>query len=189
MAQSLVFNWQAMYQDLTELLQQVINELVDEIYREATQGMSANARTDTEKENATFEAMKMQIEGSCIFYANAIIESFGMGTQADSSYRSYWREYSSGNNPLWNPARRGKEIVGRPAGAYTNLWGEELESTGSKVGQPTGRRNGKAPTFSIQNAEVWVIKDSETKIERRIEVELSKFFAERAGSYFIEVGG
>lgn len=36
---------------------------------------------------------------------------------------------------LWNPARRGKAIVGRPKGTYTNIFGQQRTTSGVFEGQ------------------------------------------------------
>lgn len=148
------------------------------------------------------------ITAKCKFYANALMQSFGTGNFADKSSESYWAEYSKMNTKehgyIFNPSRKPSSwISGRPYndndGKYTNIFGEEQKSTGVNAGKNLEGlhiqdKNGNyiqikpiSPTRSIQNAERWVIKDGETKIERRIEMVVTKFLTERASDYFIEV--
>ncbi len=186
MAKRLKFNWQALYDDLTARLVVVVDELIDEIYRESTGKLSADGKADSEKESAEYNGIKQTITASCIYYAQAIVESFGIGDKADSSSESYWKEYQK-KSPFWNPLRKSKTIVGREAGTYTNLWGEKPESRGTKAGIPTGNK-GFYGNRAIQTVEAWVIQDGQTRIERRISVEIEKFFQGDMSKYFSLVG-
>lgn len=186
MAKRLKFNWKALYDDLTAKLVLVTDELIDEIYREVISKLSPKGQADSDKEQAVLHPIKKTIEASCIFYANAIVESFGIGDKADSSSESYWNDYQN-NSPFWNPLRNDKTIVGRKKGPYKNLWGETRVSKGTRAGVPTGNK-GFYGNRAIQTAEAWVIVNGQTRIERRIEVEINKFFSQDLSKYFIEVG-
>lgn len=196
---------------MDELLK-AMNDLINEFYREATSGLDGEGKADTKiypayisntTENDSYMPLGDVPEymvAQCEFYANALMQSFGTGNFADKGPDSYWSEYSkmtSGPDYFFNPSRN-SFISGRPKGEYKNIFGEKQESTGKNKGSNLEGlhikdKNGNyiqikptAPSYSIQNAERWIIKNGETKIERRIETVITKFITERASSYFIE---
>lgn len=216
MSISLTFDAQAMYNDLMDELLKAMNDLINEFYKEATSGLDADGKADSEIIKASISDttehdsymplgdVPEYITAKCKFYANALMQSFGTGNFADKSSESYWSEYSKMNTKkhgyIFNPKRKPSSwISGRPYGKYTNIFGEEQKSTGQNAGSNLETlhikdKNGNYiqitpiyPTRSIQNAERWVIKDGETKIERRIEMVVTKFLTERASDYFREV--
>lgn len=186
MATRLKFNWKALYDDLTARLVEVTNELIDEIYRGVTSKLSPDGQIDSEKEEAVYKPLKKTITAQCVFYAQAIVESFGIGDKADSSSESYWREYQN-NSPFWNYLRFDKTIVGREKGSYIDMWGQRQKSAGRSPGVPTGNK-GSYGNRAIQAVEAWVIQNGETKIERRLTVEIDKFFQGDMSKYFKQVG-
>lgn len=195
MAKRLKFNWKALYNDLTTRLIAVTDELINEIYREITSKLSEKGRMDSEKEEAKLHPIKKTIEASCVFYANAILDSYGVGMGADTSSESFWNVYQQMKGEefdnLFNDARTGVPIVGRPVGAYTNIFGENEYSTGSREGQILYGLNkslSRLPTYAIQYVEAWLMVDGQTKIERAITTEIDKFFQEGTSKYFTEVG-
>lgn len=182
------FDWATMYRDLTDVVMEVVDTMTGEIYQEATSALTSAGKTDSEQEAVTYDAVKQIVTGQCTFYAQALVESFGTGTEADTTGVSYWSQYiGMKDNDLFNPARTGTTIVGRPAGSYVDMWGRGRQSSGARVGQPLGIK-GIKPKYSIQHAEEWIMKNSETKIERALETALDGFFA-NASKYFIVVGG
>jgi hypothetical protein len=75
------------------------------------------------------------------------------------------------NRKMWNPARTGKRIVGRPAGNYVDVFGRRRHSKGSLAGKPIenmrfrGKRAIKDyfiapthPSYAIQMAEEWLYR-------------------------------
>lgn len=206
MSISLTFDAQAMYNDLMDELLKAMNDLINEFYRSATQGFDAPAMEASEKIPAHLSDtteynghtpigdIPEYIVTQCKFYADAIMKSFGTGVYADTSSDSYWNQYRQ--SELWNKSRSGIAIVGRPKGKYTNIYGEETESSGRNRGKNVegytdkdgNLIESKPGTHSIQTAEAWIMKDSDnTKIERRIELIVTKFLTERASDYFREV--
>lgn len=196
----LSFDADALIQALIQRLIVVMDSLMSEFYRDATNGLSAEGKEDVEVEKAKYNAMANLIETKCIFQVQAILESFGTGSKADTSAESYWAEYASSSN--FNRARVGNRISGREAGSYTDVWGERRESQGRNAGRNLeglhmiDTRTGEehvvepiSPTRSIQNAEAWIIRDTETKVERRIAMEITKFLTEEGHRFFVEVGG
>lgn len=191
MAIALRFNGQKFYDDLKEELEKTMKALIDEFYRAATSGMSADAKADSDNLGVTEDELEHQINAQCAFYADAILESYGIGSLADTGSNSYWDDYTK--SPFFNPARHGTAIVGRPAGEYTNIWGEKETSSGTKAGQllesktKTPRKffdkskgkwvsiEPKRPTYAIQNVEVWLMQNRETSMERKIEETVIQF--------------
>lgn len=204
MAISLTFDSQGFYNDLMDELLKAMNDLINEFYREATSGLNGEGKNDTEiipaylsdtTEHDSYMPLgdvPEYIVAQCKFYANALIQSFGTGSLADTGHDSYWNEYTK--SELFNKSRGGKYIAGRPRGSYKNIYGERQSSWGKFEGENIEglefsglfKIEATPPSYSIQNAERWIIKNGETKIERRIETVIKKFITERASSYFIQ---
>ncbi len=202
---ALRFNGEQFYNDLRDRLVVAMDEVNSEFFRVATSGMSQEAKLASEKDKAIVEgdtdyngdlghsgSDEEYINARCRFYANAILESFGTGSLSDRGEFSQWNEYEK--SKYFNPARRGKmNIVGRPKGEYINIWGEEAESTGKNVGRNLeGIFKPKRPSYTIQNAETWLMQDRETSMERRIRLEVQKFIMEMNDNplkyfYYVEV--
>lgn len=202
----LTFDAEGCAQALVERLIQVMDSLMNEFYREATSGLSGKGKEDailipakrTDKTSHTEYLNAGEfISAKCEFYVQAILESFGTGSLADTSSQSYWNEYRQTRD--FNKARYGSAIVGRQAGTYEDVWGNERKSSGRNAGKNleglhivdynTGEYHQVSPippSHSIQNAEVWINKNGETKIERRIEMEVKKFLQEDARKFFVE---
>lgn len=196
MAKKLKFNWNALYDDLTKRLVVVVDGLINEVYRDITSKLSAKGQADSEKEEAVLHPIKKTIEASCVFYANAILDSYGVGVFADKSADSFWKVYTTMTgkeyDDLYNSLRRGDNvIVGRKPGPYVDIWGRDQYSLGSRAGQVLEKinlKNSRVGSHAIQTAEVWLIVDGPTKVERAITTEIDKFFQEGTSKYFTEVG-
>ncbi len=218
---SLRFNGEQFYSDLRDRLVVAMDEVNSEFFRVATSGMSQEAKLASEKDKAVVEsdtdykgdlghsgADQEYINARCHFYASAILESFGMGSKADTTTepgRRAWEEYKK--SPLFNDLRRGKNIVGRKKGPYINIFGEQDESSGKNAGKNLeglwihDKRMGydvkldpdtMHPKYMIQNAETWLMQDRETSMERRIRLEVQKFIMEMNDNplkyfYYVEV--
>lgn len=197
MAVSLTFDAEGCVRALVQHLVKVADILIKEFYNDATRSLSAEGKADSEVLNAIYDAGTQKIEATCKFYAQAIMESFGTGLYADRSSDSYWNEYAY-KSDFWNPERKGQAIVGRPKGEYTNIYGVKETSTGrnrGKLVEGYEDKNGdtiwlsKQGTHSIQTAEAWLIRDkTDTKVERRVKMEVEKFLSTEASKFFKEVG-
>ncbi|MDE5888912.1 MAG: hypothetical protein K2H20_02715 [Bacilli bacterium] len=206
MAISLTFDAQGFYNDLMDELLKAMNDLINEFYREATSGLNGEGKSDSEvipayisdtTEHDSYMALgdvPEYVTAKCKFYANALMQSFGTGSLSDTGPDSYWDEYTKNDN--FNKERgSNKFIAGRKKGQYTNIYGLPQNSGGRYKGENIEgfefsgllKIEPISPSHSIQNAERWVIKNGETKIERRIETVVTKFITERASSYFREV--
>lgn len=210
MAYTLQFDADACYRAIVEMLMQTMNELINEFAREASSGLSAVGKADVYVEGAkkgdtteftdfkSVDGAAEFITAKCKFYANALMESFGTGSMADTGPNSYWSEYASNvGSRGFNPARVGrKEIVGRPRGSYVDIFGQRQSTWGNFAGVNLEGRtwvNSKGetvtiepipPSYSIQNAEKWVIRNGETRVERRIQTRITQFFQNEAGKFF-----
>lgn len=214
---ALRFNSEQFYADLRDRLVVVMDAINDEFFRAATSGMSSDARAASEKDSAIVEGttdykgllpysgvVAEYINARCWFYADAILESYGIGSKADRGPRSQWEEYEK--SKLFNPARKGKmNIVGRPVppNQYKNIWGETSLTSGKNKGKNlegiyvtdpitglTEKIEPVPPTYTIQNAEMWLMQNRETSMERRIEREVVKFISEASANpmkYFYHV--
>lgn len=179
MALTFRFDADGMIQAIKEQLIEVANQMIQEFHRSATNGMANKA--DTEIEFAQID--EELITAKCYFYADAVMESFGVGMGADTGSQSYWGDYVG--SELWNELRKGKPVVGRSAGPYIDIYGNPNESKGNMEGKIIPWIYQKAGK-TIQTAEAWLIKDGETKIERAVETALTKFFVEEASNFFIQ---
>lgn len=198
MAVSLTFDAEGCYRALIQRLIKASDAIMDEFYNDAIAGLDAKGKEDSEKINAIWNETQRYVEAKCEFYANALMQSFGTGSNSDISEDSYWTEYEHSN--MFNPARqRRTTIVGRPPGEYTDIFGRERKSSGINSGKNLEYiyitdENGETvqikplvPKFSIQNAESWLIRNHQRRIEDRIEEEVKQFFAEEAKRFFVEV--
>ena len=62
----------------------------------------------------------------------AVMDEYGKGSLMDQN-NPFLQEYKGGE--LWNPARKDSVIRGRPAGSYTNIFGEKVSSQGKAEGR------------------------------------------------------
>lgn len=99
-----------------------------------------------------------------------LADSYGTGSlmlDDNPGLRSYMANKKGQSG--WNPARRGKTIVGRPAGNYVDVFGRRRHSQGSLEGKPLEGRKfyGKKakkeyiiqpthPSYAVQHAEQWL---------------------------------
>ena len=128
----------------------------------------------TEKMNAEVEKeIKRQAKGIVVYLkANgvALADSYGVGSLMTSDNPGL-KEYMTSKK--WNPARQGKEIVGRKEGYYTDIFGRKRHSSGTAEGDPLeGRRvyqkqkegendyyiSPSNPSYALQMAENWLYK-------------------------------
>lgn len=221
MSIALRFNGEQFYTDLRDRLVATMDEVNAEFFRSATSGMSSDAKAASEMDHAVVEKEtdftgelghngldEDYINARCHFYADAILESFGVGSLSDNGPYSQWEEYSK--SPYFNKLRQGtRNIVGREAGPYTDIWGNPQVSEGGKAGQNLESKSGKPrkwydkngvlhelapqhPKYMIQNAEAWIMVNRETRMERAIQTEIDRFISEMSQDplkyfYYVEV--
>lgn len=197
MAVSLIFDAEGCYRALIERLIKIANAIMEEFYNDAIAGLDTKGQEDSEKINAIWDETQKYVEAKCKFYANALMQSFGTGSLADTSADSYWQEYTHSN--LFNPVRTSTTIVGRKRGSYINIYGKRQSSWGTHEGKNIEGAyidyhgmfakivDPIHPTYSIQNAEKWLLRNHQRRVENRIEEELKQFFSEEASKFFVEV--
>lgn len=124
-------------------------------------------------------AHKLRIEGNMIIgYLQAnkyvLADSYGTGSfmlSNNPGFRDYMK--SIGKNGGWNPARRGKAIVGRPKGSYVDIFGRRHTTSGTFEsvnieGKRVYTRKKESerdyyispthPSYALQLAEQWLYK-------------------------------
>lgn len=85
--------------------------------------------------------------------AKAFIQEYGSGLSIDDSSNPDYPDYRHGD--YWNPARKDKTIVGRPAGTYilpnwkTGMYTEKYTSKGKMEGRPIPFAIGQLPIPKI----------------------------------------
>jgi len=124
-----------------------------------------NLRSDKFKSNATVSHQIMKEGKSILAYlkANAYTLADTYGTGSLMSDDNPWlAEYKAGD--YWNDQRKGKEIVGRKEGHYTDIFGNEHYSQGKLAGDPLeGHHTSSgelieavAPSKALDIAEEWL---------------------------------
>lgn len=79
----------------------------------------------------------------------ALADAYGTGSLMNIKDNPLYQEYR--NSDQWNPARHGKEIVGRPEGSYTDIFGREKSSSGYLEGiKLENQRLGRGKGFLIE---------------------------------------
>lgn len=204
MAFSLKFDADQFYNDLVNHLLTVMDGINQQFFKEATNGLSAKGKADSDIEKAVVEDSSdfdsatgtKFINARCKFYAEAIMESFGTGSKSDTSEKSYWEEYKATANSspaFFNPLRTGTTIVGRPRGSYIDIYGNQKSTWGNMAGKPIEflfEDKIKSPTYSIQHAEDWFVREGYSrKIEGKIEEAILEFIKENANNYFYLASG
>lgn len=112
--------------------------------------------------------IKRQTKGIIVYLkANgvALADSYGVGSLMTSDNPGLV-EYMKSNK--WNPARNGKDIVGRPEGYYVDIFGRRRHSSGTREGQKLENRGNitetdyyispSNPSYALQMAEQWLYK-------------------------------
>lgn len=187
MAIALRFNGQKFYDDLYDKLHGTLLTVLDRFFREATAGLGTAGKLDSERDGIV-ELLDTYIRAQCSFYADALMDSYGTGSLMDKD-NQYFDEYAKSG--LYNTARGespGGPILGRGK-TYVNIYGEEVETSGWNRGknlegryirdEETGELiyiEPKRPSYSIQNAEAWLMQnDRQTYMERAIEQTVVQF--------------
>lgn len=152
----LKFDAESFFNDYCQELVKAATECMEHFYNDAKTGM--RKAKDFELKETLLQAGKM-IEARCMFYAHSILDSYGTGSAMDMENEAL-EEYRK--SPLWNRNRMGTTIAGRKKGGYTNILGEEVESTGAfvhlqDISKIMKERYGidinQTPSCAIQNAE------------------------------------
>lgn len=181
---TLYFNAQKCSEDFCNRIRQVADDLLEEYYAEIYNKLNTTrAKADVQK--LSYEEHNMLIR-EVIGKANAIMDSYGTGSQMDTSNPAL-SEYM--NSELWNSERTGLEIVGRDKGIYKNIYGSTDYSSGNMAGKnveyssgnPKGKVTPITPSFAFQDAEKWFIKGN--RIDTVLNTVIKNFFADMS-KYF-----
>lgn len=171
---TLRFNHEKASQALVDALKAVSDELITEFYNDSQKYLSREAKEAIEKESAEYDSGSMVIRSAVMFRGKALLESFGKGSSMDMT-SDYLMDYMGSS--LWNPLRDTAVIVGRKAGEYTDFFGNTRVSSGSMAGIPIeGKVRPRKPSYSIQNAEKWLL-EQDGMVERRISLALNDYFS------------
>lgn len=150
MAMVLKLDYELFAQDLCEELAKGADEAMQHFLNDAKSDLSSN---DQEIEPSVVDMAKKTISTFCTFYAQSILKSYGRGSAMDMS-NEYLSEYFGNQELGWNPVRKSAQIVGRPQGSYTNIFGEEKYSKGNMEGLNLEEMfPPQKPSYAIQNAE------------------------------------
>lgn len=136
-------------------IKKAADQLLEEFYNEISGKMnSSEGRSDLSRMSRNEEKIFVRM---VIGQADAIMDSYGTGSKMDTHYNAALEAYK--NSDLYNPARTDKTIVGRPKGTYTNIYGEQQQSSGKREGMPVeGFYKPVSPSYAFQRAEVWFFK-------------------------------
>lgn len=136
--------------DLCKSLTNAADEIMQHFLQDAKSRMKSN---DYELDEATFDEVSKKINATCTFYAKAIIESYGTGSEMDMSNEAL-SDYIGNVEQGWNPLRTGTTIVGRKEGFYINFLGERAYSKGTMAGKSVEAIiPARKPSYAIQHAE------------------------------------
>lgn len=149
------FNKRKALSDYRKAVKAAADQLLKELYSDikaemtTTEGVKDLHRM-SENEEKIFKRM-------VVGYAHAIIDSYGTGSKMDTHYNAALSDYKGSD--LYNPARSGKTIVGRPKGSYTNIFGETQVSSGKREGKSVEKiYKPQSPSYAFQRAEIWFLK-------------------------------
>lgn len=96
--------------------------------------------------------------------AYAVMDNYGTGSKMSLEENPALDDYK--NSELWNPARKGDGIVGRPKGHYINIFGETQYSQGKKEGELLEEKYPPSPpSFAIETALRWLSADGTLQTE------------------------
>lgn len=178
MGKSLRLNAEAALQGLYKEIQACADSLLEEYYNEVQTKLKTNAaKADIAKMSDDEEKT---IRRKVIAGAEAIMDSYGTGSAMDTS-NPFLSEYK--NSLMWNTLRSADNaITGRPAGEYTNIYGETQHSTGGSAGvNLEWKYHPQTPSYAFQEAEIWFFKGDRVQI--RLNEAISQFF-KSIGRYF-----
>lgn len=166
------FNSSACLNDLYQEISKTADILIEEYEAEIRHGMYTPEGAESISLGISTDD-KEKLHREVIGGAWAIIDSYGTGSKMDKN-NPFLNEYRQSS--YYNPARYGYEIVGRPKGEYTNIFGEEDYSSGKSVGRNLERFPSIsviAPSKAFQNALIWF--KAGNRIDKRIVQCIRKF--------------
>ena len=152
----LKFNSTACFEALKAEIKVAIVKLQKIFLEEAKSGMRTPEGAES-LELWNIEELANYFSAQIIGGAYAVMDNYGKGSLMDENNPAL-DDYK--NSELWNPAREGNSIVGRPKGSYTNIFGETQYSQGKKEGELLEEKYPPSPpSFAIETALRWIVED------------------------------
>lgn len=180
---------------LTRAYTAAVSAVCDELLEEYLAEIKLQMRTQEGKESLLKESEDdvKQLRRRVIGGAFAILDSFGSGSLMDKMNPNLPAYVNSAD---YNPLRREKgttAILGRPAGSYTDIFGERQTSSGHAAGVNLEEvyKNGKPvaepvePSFAFDQAWMWFTKGG--RIQKSLNQMQARFFwqaRENPGQFF-----
>lgn len=170
---------------LAEIAGRQADIALERFFSEVQGGMNTSGgKNDIEKQKLD-DVEKGILKRQIVAGALAIMDSWGTGSMMDKS-NPILQEYKG--SALWNPARTGNAIVGRPKGTYTDILGEQQESSGALKGVnleklPNSPIKARAPSGAFQDAQAW-LKGNMQETLQKISKEFAQEIRTHASKYF-----
>lgn len=164
---------------LYKAIQKTADLLIEEYEAEIKQGMNTTKGAENVNIGLSNDDRK-RLHREVVGGALAIMDSYGRGSLMDKS-NPFLADYMS--SELFNPLRQGYAIVGREAGDYTNIFGEQAQSSGAFAGSDIERVvRPIAPSKAFQQALIWF--KAGNRIDKRLQecirsFDYSKYFVYR----------
>lgn len=133
---ALKFNYDKLLEDFSKYLKEEIQWALQawesEIYSHMRNKFAI-------KQGAEVKAYVIRRKTTLIAYLEAnpaaLADAYGTGSLMNITDNPLFKEYRK-DKDLWNQARTGKTIVGRPIGRYVDIFGRERKTSGVYKGKP-----------------------------------------------------
>ena len=153
----LKFNSTACFEALKAEIKVAIVKLQKIFLEEAKSGMRTPEGAES-LELWDIEELTNYFSAKIIGGAYAAMDNYGTGSKMSLEENPALDDYK--NSELWNPARKGDGIVGRPKGEYITIFGETQYSQGKKEGELLEEKYPPSPpSFAIETALRWLSAD------------------------------
>lgn len=173
MPKTLHLDYVAITNDFMIAISKCADLLLEEYFNEIQFQMKTQSGKDDLDVKSLDDGEKKILKRMVIGGAWAIMDSYGRGSLMDKS-NPFLADYMS--SQLWNPLRQGYTVVGRASGSYTNIFGEQAESSGVMAGSDIERVvRPIAPSKAFQQAEKWF--QNGERINKRLTSAIAQFFS------------